>query len=117
MARAIHKVDRNIGDQIRTSGGVSAPNVALLAGVYLLLQLVELLTGLWSLVLGDLAGIALPLGVTAVAWFVLSRVERRHGAHWALNAVRYWISRRYRYIYSPLAKPRHEPTVYDRLQE
>ena len=117
MARAVRKVDRNVGDQIRTSGGVSAPNVALLAGVYLLLQLVELLTGLWSLLLGDLAGIVLPLGVTAVAWFVLSRVERRHGAHWAINAVRFWISRRYRFIYSPLAKPRYEPTVYDRLQE
>lgn len=114
MARTIRKVDRNVGDQIRTSGGISAPNMALLAGVYLVLQLIELLTGLWSLVLGDLAGILVPLCVTAVAWFVLSRLERRRGAHWALGAVRYWVSRRHRFIYSPLVKPRHEPTVYDR---
>jgi len=104
--RATHKVDRNVGDVIRAWGGISAQNIALLAGGYALLQLVELVTGLWSLAFGGPGGFLFPLLVTLVAALGLSRLERFHGAHYAASVVRFHLSRRRRFVYSPLVRPR-----------
>ncbi len=106
MARRVHSVDRNLGDVVRGWGGISAANIGLLAIAYAALQTVELLFQVWSAVLGRAAGFLLPLLVTLLAALVLSRVERRYGAHHALHALRFVVRRRSRFIYSPLVRPR-----------
>ncbi len=111
--RTTHKVDRNVGDVIRAWGGISAPNIALLAGGYALLQLVEVVSGLWSLLCGELGGFLLPLLTTLVAALVLSRLERSHGAHYAASVVRFHLRRRSRFIYAPCVRPPRARSPYD----
>ena len=106
MARRVHTVDRNLGDAIRGFGGISAANLGLLAIGYALLQSAELLLHAWSAVLGRAAGFLFPLLVTLLLALVLSRIERRHGAHHALSWVRFHVSRRARFLYAPLVRPR-----------
>lgn len=114
--RTTHKVDRNVGDAIRAWGGISAQSVALLAGGYALLQLVELLSGLWSLLFGGPGGFLLPLLATLMAALVLSRLERSHGAHYAVGVVRFHLLRPARFVYSPFVRPRLERSPYERLR-
>jgi hypothetical protein len=106
LARRVQTVDRNLGDAIRGWGGISAAHIGLLAIGYALLQGLELLLHLWSAVLGRAAGFLFPLGVTLLAALVLSRIERRHGAHHAVAVLRFHLSRRTRCVYAPLARPR-----------
>ncbi len=106
VARRVHQVDRNLGDVVRGFGGISAANIGLLAIAYAALQSAELLFQVWSAILGRAAGFLFPLLVTLSAALVLSRVERRHGAHHALAALRFVVLRRGRFVYSPLARPR-----------
>ena len=116
MARRVHTVDRNLGDAVRGWGGISAYNLGLLAVGYAVLQMIEVLFRVWSALLGRAAGFLFPLVVALVAAVVLSRVERRHGAHHALSALRYYARRRWRFIYSPLARPRRTASVFERLE-
>ena len=111
--RTTHKVDRNVGDSIRAWGGISAQGIATLAGAYALLQLVELLTGLWSFAFGDLGGFLFPLAATTAAALVLSRLERSHGAHYAACVVRFHLLRRWRFVHSPFVRPRPARSPYD----
>jgi hypothetical protein len=112
--RTTHKVDRNVGDAIRAWGGLSAQSVALLAGGYALLQLIELVSGLWSLVFGAPGGFVFPLLATLVTALVLSRLERSHGAHYAAGVVRFHLLRRARFVYSPFVRPRFERSPCER---
>jgi len=114
--RTTHKVDRNVGDAIRAWGGISAQNVALLAGGYALLQLVELVSGLWSLLFGGPGGFLFPLLATLVTALVLSRLERSHGAHYAAGVVRFHLLRRARFAYSPFVRPRALRSPYQRFR-
>lgn len=116
MARRVHSVDRNVGDVVRGWGGISAYNIGLLAVGYAVLQVLEVLFHVWSALFGRAAGFLFPLGVALVAAVVLSRVERRHGAHHALSAVRYYTRRRWRFVYSPLARPRRTASAFERLE-
>ena len=111
--RTTHKVDRNVGDVIRAWGGISAPNIALLAGGYALLQLVEVVSGLWSWVFGELGGFLFPLLTTLIAALALSRLERSHGAHYAASVVRFHVFRRWRFVYSPFVRPPRTRNPYD----
>lgn len=117
MARRVHTVDRNVGDVIRGWGGISAQNIGLLAIAYAGLQLAEMLLHAWSALFGRAAGFLFPLGATLVAALVLSRIERRHGAHHALAALRFAVQRRTRFLYAPLARPRFERRLAARFLE
>jgi len=116
VARRVHTVDRNVGDAVRGWGGISAYNIGLLAVGYAALQVLEVLFHVWSALIGRAAGFLFPLGVALLAALVLSRIERRHGAHHALSALRYYAQRRWRFIYSHLARPRRAASVFERLE-
>ncbi len=111
--RTTHKVDRNVGDVIRAWGGISAPNIALLAGGYALLQLLEVVSGIWSAIFGELGGFLFPLLTTLVAALIFSRLERSHGAHYAASVVRFHTLRRWRVVYSPFVRPPRQRNPYD----
>ena len=112
--RTTHKVDRNVGDSIRAWGGISAQGIATLAGAYALLQLVEVVAGLWSLVFGELGGFLFPLATITAAALVLSRLERSKGAHYAASVVRFHVLRRWRFVHSPFVRPRQRRSPYNR---
>lgn len=116
MARRVHAVDRNVGDAVRGWGGISAYNIGLLAVGYAALQLLELVFHVWSALLGRAAGFLFPMVVALVAALVLSRVERRYGAHHAVSALRYYARRRWRFVYSPFVRPRRVLSAFDRLE-
>jgi hypothetical protein len=106
VARRVHTVDRNLGDAIRGFGGISAVHLGLLALGYAALQLLELLLRVWSALLGRAAGFLFPLLVTLAAALVLSRIERRHGAHHVQAWLAFHLSRRTRYLFAPHVRPR-----------
>lgn len=116
MARHVHTVDRNVGDAVRGWGGISAHNLGLLAVGYAVLQMLEVFAHVWSALFGRAAGFLFPLVVTLVAAVVLSRIERRHGAHHALSVLRFYLHRRGRFLYAPLARPRRVVSVFERQQ-
>lgn len=113
--RTTHKVDRNVGEAIRAWGGLSAQSVALLAAAYAGLQLVELVSGLWTLLCGGPGGFLFPLLVTLTAALVLARLERSRGAHYAAGVVRFHLLRRARFVYSPFVPAPRARGPYDRF--
>ncbi len=117
MARRVHTVDRNVGDVIRGWGGISAQNIGLLAIAYAALQLVEMLLHAWSVLFGRAAGFLFPLVATLATALVLSRLERRHGAHHALAVLRFVLQRRTRFVHGPLVRPRFQRRLAARYLE
>jgi hypothetical protein len=99
MTRRQSECFRNLDDPLKIFSLLTVKSCGLVLLFYAFTVLVELLFGLVSLVFGDWSFLA-QIGGALVLAAILAHAERQDDEHLVPAAIRYYVSRRWRVLYS-----------------
>jgi hypothetical protein len=99
MKRRQSECFRNLDDPLKIFSLLTVKSCGLVLLFYAATVVTELLFGLWSLLFAEWSFLA-QLGAAALLGVVLAYAERHDDEHLVPSAIRYYVSRRWRVLYS-----------------
>ncbi len=100
MARRQTQVHKNLSDTLKLFGVISFRSCGLVVVVNGLLQAIELMGHPLARLLGDFAGIVLQFAITGAVAVALAWIERYTDEYHVPSAIRFFVQRDWRYLYS-----------------
>jgi hypothetical protein len=91
---------RNLDDPLKLFGLITIRSSGLVLMVFGLAHFLEMTTGVWSHMFGAWSVLVGELGLAAGVGVVLAWTERYEDEHYVPSMFRYYLSRRWRFVYS-----------------
>jgi len=116
MTRRQSECYRNLDDPLKILSFLTVKSCGLVLLFYAGTVVSELVFGLWSLLFSDWSFLA-QIGAAAVLAAGLAYAERHDDEHLVPSAIRYYVSRRWRVLYSGAVTDAYTDHPFERLVE